>query len=181
MISDLTLGNLLHRLCMLVSFHVAFPLLNSLICLLCHQFLGSNDRRSPQFAIGSSSMASHDHISQFTQDIPPTQPDRSLSRTPHREHHPTPQMNVPQFRGPLHQASRFRPMQWQPPGIFPPPGNLPFAAPPCNQFYPPTGHSPAFPPLPPTCPPPPPPGTPLTPQRMYTTIRQNHLLEPHHH
>ena len=48
-------------------------------------------------------MASQDYISQFSQGIPPTQPDRPPSRTPRRDISTTPyETSVPAFRGPLH-------------------------------------------------------------------------------
>ena len=53
----------------------------------------------------TTSMASQDYISQFSQGIPATQPDRSPSRTPRREL-PSSQdtFGAPSFHGPLHQA-----------------------------------------------------------------------------
>ena len=51
-------------------------------------------------------MASQDYISQYTQGIPPTQPERSPSRTPRRDP-PSVAYDafVPGYRGPLHMAT----------------------------------------------------------------------------
>ena len=67
-------------------------------------------------------MASQDYISQFSQGIPSTQPDRSPSRTPRRDTGPTPhETSVPAFRGPLHMAIlpniAIRTLAMPPPGL----------------------------------------------------------------
>ena len=92
-------------------------------------------------------MASQDYISQFSQGIPATQPDRSPSRTPHRDlpaqAYGAP---VPTFRGP--QQSSPPTMSW------------PYTSPSLSQVQP------FFPPVPPAYPPPPPPLGSTTPQRF---------------
>ena len=118
-------------------------------------------------------MASQDWISQFSQDIPATQPDRSHSRTPRRQQDAHTQGQVPHFRGPLHYATQLHGGPWQPRGMMPSPHHMPSVQTP--QYQPP-GHLPfstTFPPTPPMFPPPPPPTTPHTPQRMYTTMAKS--------
>ena len=133
-------------------------------------------------------MASQDYISQFSQGIPSTQPDRSPSRTPRRGMGSTPpDPSVPAFRGPLHMATNFhRPPNfsynptWTPPRL----PLTPCSTTPSPLRWPamqPTNYStqPLFPPMPPTqSPPPPPPHTNLTPQRFNTTPPKSHTSTP---
>ena len=127
-------------------------------------------------------MASQDLISQFSQGIPATQPDRSPSRTPRREHAPAPgaSIPVPQYRGPVSMATQHfhnRPYgmshPWTPPRLptmttmptLPSSPTMPWNyVPPSPQTF-----QQQFPPVPPACPPPPPPLGPTTPQRFITT------------
>ena len=133
-------------------------------------------------------MASQDHISQFSQGIPPTQPDRSPSRTPRRDIGSTPHENsVPAFRGPLHMATAhyrhpnfgYNPT-WTPPRL----PLTPSSTTPPSLHWPsmqPTGYptQPLFPPMPPTqSPPPPPPQATMTPQRFTTTSPKSHSSTP---
>ena len=104
-------------------------------------------------------MASQDHISQFSQGIPLTQPDRSPSRTPRRGIGSTPQEpSVPTFRGPLHMATNYyRPPNfgynptWTPPRL----PLTPSSTTPSPLRWPSVQHTgyptqPLFPPMPPT-------------------------------
>ena len=133
-------------------------------------------------------MASQDHISQFSQGIPLTQPDRSPSRTPRRGIGSTPQEpSVPTFRGPLHMATNYyRPPNfgynptWTPPRL----PLTPSSTTPSPLRWPSVQHTgyptqPLFPPMPPTqSPPPPPPQATMTPQRFTTTSPKSHSSTP---
>ena len=129
-------------------------------------------------------MASQDYISQFTQGIPATQPERSPSRTPRRDPPPAAYgAPVPAFRGPLHMATqhcRNPPLGYThtctPPRLpmMPQPTSPPTMS--WNYVAPsPPSVQPLFPPVPPTYspPPPPPPGS-TTPQRFTTTSPKSH-------
>ena len=133
-------------------------------------------------------MASQDYISQFSQGIPPTQPDRSPSRTPRRDIGPTPyETSVPAFRGPLHMATThyrnpnfgYTPT-WTPPRL----PLTPSSTTPTSTHWPRMQHpgypaQPLFPPMPPTqSPPPPPPQGTMTPQRFTTTSPKSHSSTP---
>ena len=133
-------------------------------------------------------MASQDHISQFSQGIPSTQPDRSPSRTPRRDIGSTPhETSVPTFRGPLHMATAhyrhpnfgYNPT-WTPPRL----PLTPSSTTPPSLHWPsmqPTGYptQPLLPPMPPTqSPPPPPPQATMTPQRFTTTSPKSHSSTP---
>ena len=114
-------------------------------------------------------MASPEWISQFSQDIPASQPDRSQSHTPRRQQEAHTQGQVPQFRGPLHQAMQFTGPPWQPYGMISTPPRMPSTSTP--NFQPPS-HLPCsntFPPPPSMFPPPPPPVLIPPQQRVYTT------------
>ena len=133
-------------------------------------------------------MASQDYISQFSQGIPPTQPDRSPSRTPRRDFSTTPyETSVPAFRGPLHMATtHYRNPNfgythtWTPPRL----PLTPSSTPPPSMHWPHMQHQgyptqPLFPPMPPTpSPPPPPPQGSMTPQRFTTTSPKSHPFTP---
>ena len=129
-------------------------------------------------------MASQDYISQFSQGIPPTQPDRSPSRTPRRDISTTPyETSVPAFRGPLHMGTtHYRNPNvgythtWTPPRL----PLTPSSTPPASAHWPRMQHQgyptqPLFPPMPPT--PPPPQGS-TAPQRFTTTSPKSHSSTP---
>ena len=129
-------------------------------------------------------MASQDYISQYTQGIPPTQPERSPSRTPRRDP-PSVAYDafVPGYRGPLHMATQqcrnpcfgYTPT-WTPPRLpTMPPSTTPSPMS-WNYMVPPAPSvQPLFPPAPPTySPPPPPPQGSTTPQRFTTTSPKSH-------
>ena len=131
-------------------------------------------------------MASQDYISQFSQGIPSTQPDRSPSRTPRRGMGSTPpDPSVPAFRGPLHMATNFhRPPNfsynptWTPPRL----PLTPCSTTPSPLRWPamqPTNYStqPLFPPMPPTQSPPPPPTAhqPDSPKVQYHSSKVTYL------
>ena len=127
-------------------------------------------------------MASLDYISQFSQGIPATQPDRSPSRTPRRDLPPSQDIcGVPSFHGPLHHALHVPRTQQRPWPTYlsqsrgwSHPNAPATASMPQSWSWTPTPPTllptrPPFPPLPPTCPPPPPPQGPSTPQRFSAT------------
>ena len=133
-------------------------------------------------------MASQDYISQFSQGIPSTQPDRSPSRTPRRTNGSTPlDPSVPTFRGPLHMAANYyRPPNfgynptWTPPRLpLTPSSTTPSPLRWPNVQHPAYPTQSLFPPMPPTqSPPPPPPQTMTTPQRFPTTSPKSHSFTP---
>ena len=146
---------------------------------------------SPPSLRASSSlliMASQDYISQFTQGIPATQPERSPPRTPRRDH-PSKAYgaSVPAYRGPLHMATQQcrNPCfgythTWTPPRLTTMPPSTSPSPMPWNYMAPsPPSVQPLFPPVPPTYspPPPPPPGS-TTPQRFTTTSPKSHSSTP---
>lgn len=118
-------------------------------------------------------MAFNDAISQFSQDIPASQPERDSSRTPRRHSHVPEPMMHPGFRGPIHRATSFVHQPWTPPfrpsqGCIPSPPNPPqFGIPPPSNVY---GNPHLRGPMIPQCfPPPPPLFDQVSPIRTHTT------------